>query len=41
MTEKYHRAFGCYGIIGNSNELVVIKKTPGHTLIAMIYLEEV
>lgn len=29
MTEKYHRAFGCYGIIGNSNELVVIKKNAG------------
>lgn len=39
MSQKYHRAFGCYGIIGNLNELVVIKKMPGHTLIAMIYQE--
>lgn len=29
MTEKFHRAFGCYGIIGNSNSLVVIKKNGG------------
>ena len=29
MTEKYHRAFGCYGIIGNKKDLVVIKKLGG------------
>lgn len=29
MTEKYHHAFGCYGIVGNSDELVVIKKLGG------------
>lgn len=29
MSQKYHRAFGCYGIIGNLNELVVIKKSAG------------
>ena len=29
MTDKFHRAFGCYGIIGNSNSLVVIKKNSG------------
>ena len=29
MSQKYHRAFGCYGIIGNSNELVVIRKNAG------------
>ncbi len=29
MTDKFHRAFGCYGIIGNSNSLVVIKKNGG------------
>lgn len=29
MSQKYHRAFGSYGIIGNSNELVVIRKNAG------------
>lgn len=29
MSQKYHRAFGCYGIIGNLSELVVIKKSAG------------
>lgn len=29
MLRKYHLAFGCYGIIGNQSELVVIKKNGG------------
>ncbi|RMC24369.1 MULTISPECIES: NUDIX hydrolase [unclassified Lactobacillus] len=29
MLKKYHYAFGCYGIIGNQSELVVIKKHGG------------
>lgn len=29
MLRKYHYAFGCYGIIGNQSELVVIKKNGG------------
>lgn len=41
MTVKFHRAFGCYGIIGNSNSLVVIKKMVAPILIASICLEAV
>lgn len=29
MTDKFHRAFGCYGIIGDQQSLVVIKKEGG------------
>jgi len=29
MTNQFHRAFGCYGIIGDSKMLVVIKKHGG------------
>ena len=29
MTNKFHRAFGCYGIIADASGLVVIKKTGG------------
>lgn len=29
MSGNFHRAFGCYGIIGNRKELVVIKKLGG------------
>ena len=29
MTDKFHRAFGCYGIIGDQQNLVVIKKEGG------------
>ena len=29
MTDKFHRAFGCYGIIGDQQNLVVIKKHGG------------
>ena len=29
MTDKFHRAFGCYGIIGDQKTLVVIKKHGG------------
>ncbi|BDR60547.1 hypothetical protein KIM322_08080 [Lactobacillus xylocopicola] len=29
MSSKYHRAFGCYGIIADQQKLLVIKKTGG------------
>ena len=29
MADKFHRAFGCYGIIGDQQNLVVIKKEGG------------
>jgi len=29
MADKFHRAFGCYGIIGDRQNLVVIKKEGG------------
>ncbi len=40
-SKTFHFAFGSYGIIHESEKLLVIKKMVVHILIVMIYLVEV